>query len=679
MTEGNITRRGFLGGAALTGGLVVLEGCSLAGDGGGTAGGPSGLPPIEGGTVITDRAAFPTKFSESPGFAAMTASGKLPPVAQRIGQDPLVIKPVHGIGKYGGELRRGFITVGDLQNGRRFATGPDTLLYWDYQFKNVVPNLAREYELSDDAKVLTLRLRRGMRWSDGHPFTADDIIFWREDINLNPDLSPGASFLSTEDGPVEVRKVDDYTVEYVAPVPHPVLPRLLAGNITAGLSSDNVMGEGGYAPKHYLSQFLPKYTSEAEVSKKAKAAGAASWELYLEQRMDWSANVELPVLGPWKLTRPVNNAPWVLEANPYSVWVDTKGNQLPYIPKITMRDAGNPEVLKTQAVSGAYDFQDRGLDLSALQVLVQNQKRSSYTVYRAPSTNLDLLVRLNLAYDKDKTIGELIRNVDFRRALSLGIDRDEVNKTFLLDTGTPSATMVADDSPYFPGRDWRSKWATHDVKQANQLLDKIGLTEKDGEGYRLRPDNKQRVRMDFDVVKSNLDYPGVAELIKRNWRDIGIDVTVKVGDNVAFANAILGNTMMLNVLGGISVDVFLDRVGVLPTGNVQGAMGLPYGRWLESGGKKGTRPPKSLGLEEAYELWQSGLRADEARRVEIGREIFKMHADMVWSIGLVGFGIGVYGLYLAKNNLGNVPRRMINGNLIRTPSNALPMTFYFRS
>jgi peptide/nickel transport system substrate-binding protein len=679
MTEGNITRRGFLGGAALTGGLVVLEGCSLAGDGGGTAGGPSGLPPIEGGTVITDRAAFPTKFSESPGFAAMTASGKLPPVAQRIGQDPLVIKPVHGIGKYGGELRRGFITVGDLQNGRRFATGPDTLLYWDYQFKNVVPNLAREYELSDDAKVLTLRLRRGMRWSDGHPFTADDIIFWREDINLNPDLSPGASFLSTEDGPVEVRKVDDYTVEYVAPVPHPVLPRLLAGNITAGLSSDNVMGEGGYAPKHYLSQFLPKYTSEAEVSKKAKAAGAASWELYLEQRMDWSANVELPVLGPWKLTRPVNNAPWVLEANPYSVWVDTKGNQLPYIPKITMRDAGNPEVLKTQAVSGAYDFQDRGLDLSALQVLVQNQKRSSYTVYRAPSTNLDLLVRLNLAYDKDKTIGELIRNVDFRRALSLGIDRDEVNKTFLLDTGTPSATMVADDSPYFPGRDWRSKWATHDVKQANQLLDKIGLTEKDGEGYRLRPDNKQRVRMDFDVVKSNLDYPGVAELIKRNWRDIGIDVTVKVGDNVAFANAILGNTMMLNVLGGISVDVFLDRVGVLPTGNVQGAMGLPYGRWLESGGKKGTRPPKSLGLEEAYELWQSGLRADEARRVEIGREIFKMHEDMVWSIGLVGFGIGVYGLYLAKNNLGNVPRRMINGNLIRTPSNALPMTFYFRS
>ena len=681
MTQDRLNRRGFIGGVMVVGGGVILEACTSGGSRRTSQrNSANSLPAIEGGTVITDPSQFPTEFSESPDFAKLVAEGKLPPVAERLGQDPLVIKPLREIGKYGGELRRGILGAFDTTNGARFAGGPDTLLYWDYQFKKVVPNIARGYELSADGKVMTLHLRRGMRWSDGHPFTADDIIFWREDINLNSELGTPSVVLQTAGGPVQVRKVDDYTVEYVSPVPHPVLPRMLAGNLNAGLSFTDPISEGGYAPKHYLSQFLPKYTSEAEATRKAKAARAQSWTEYLRQQiLVWATNPDLPVLSPWVTTRPINNPPWVLEANPYSIWVDNQGNQLPYIPKITMRDAINPETFKAQAISGAYDFADRNLNLEALQLLVQNQQRSKYTVYRAPSTGIDFSIRINLAYDTDHTLGELIRNVDFRRALSLGINRDEINKTFALGAGVPTATMVADDSVYFPGKEWRTKWATHDVAQANQLLDKVGLTDKDGQGFRLRPDGKGRVRMDFDAVKSYLDFPAVAEMVRRQWREIGIDASVTTMDNAGLANRTLGNKVMLDPLGAGSTEVFIDRSSTLPTSNFTGTMGIPYSQWLESGGEKGVRPPESLRLQEGYQLWQRGLQTvDEAARVEIGKQIYKLHADMVWTIGIVGFAPLFYGLYLAKNNLGNVPRRMISDDNVRTVLNALPMTFYYR-
>jgi peptide/nickel transport system substrate-binding protein len=685
MAQDRLTRRGFLGGAVLSGGAVVLGACTSDGtrpSGGASArnaGGIAGLPAIEGATVITDPAQFPAKLSEAPEFAQLVAAGKLPPVAERIGRDPLVIKPLHSIGKYGGELRRGYVGVGDHQNGRRFAAGPDTLFYFDHEMNKLVPNIARGYELSADGKVLTVQLRRGMRWSDGHPFTADDIVFWREDINLNTALTRGSEALKTDGGPVQVRKIDDYTVEFVSPVPHPLLPRMLAGGLGAGLSSNAPINEAAYAPKHYLSQFLPKYTSEAEATAKAKAAGIETWALYIRQLMDWVSNPDLPALTPWVVTRPINQSPWVLEANPYSIWVDTDGNQLPYLRKITMRDAGNREVLKTQAISGAYDFQDRGLDLTALQVLVENQERSKYTIYRLPNDDLNLQLRLNLAYTKDQTIGDLLRNVDFRRALSLGINRDEINKTFFFDTGIPSAAMVADDNPYFPGKEWRTKWATHDVKQANELLDKVGLTERDGDGFRLRPDNKKRVRIDFDATKPYADFPAMAETIRGHWRDIGIEASVQTLDGPGLSNRTLANEVMINPIGAFSGDIFIDVLGVLPTtGGAGDVIGLPYARWWQSGGKTGARPPESLRLQEAYDLRKRGLRTtDEAERVEIGKQIYMLHADMVWSIGVIGFAPLLYGLYLAKNNLGNVPRRVLNDQFIRTPSNAHPMTFYY--
>jgi peptide/nickel transport system substrate-binding protein len=313
----NDSRRDFLHQAILVGGgTLILGACSSGGSGSGKrpVGGDvrlgAGLPTIEGGKVITDPALMPTEFHESPAFAQMVAAGKLPPVKERIGSDPLVIKPVHSTGKYGGEIRRAYISVGDVQNANRFCAGPDSLLYWDYEFDKVIPNLARDFELNKDKTVLTLHLRRGMKWSDGHPFTADDIIFWYEDIYLNKEISG-----TGELGKTRIEKVDDYTVQYISPAPQPLLPNILASTSTiGGQTLGGKTGQGGFAPKHYLSKFHPKYTSKDEATKLAKAAGLSNWSLYLLRQNDWSLNTELPTLTPWTTTRPINKSPWTFEA-----------------------------------------------------------------------------------------------------------------------------------------------------------------------------------------------------------------------------------------------------------------------------------------------------------------------------------------------------------------------------
>jgi peptide/nickel transport system substrate-binding protein len=689
MAEHEYTRREFLRDMGYAGGAVfLLTACTgaptsadRAGLGGGGTDPVPGLPDVEGGQVITDPARFPTTFAESPEFAALTAAGKLPPVADRLGRDPLVIKPVRDIGKYGGTLRRGFFGVGDYVNAQRFCAGPDSLLYWDYTMSKVVPNIARDFRMSADNKVLTLFLRRGMRWSDGKPFTADDIIFWRTDISLHKDLGQN-NVMRPGGKEVTVRKIDDFTVEFVSAEPYPLLPQLMAGATDmAGLAANGSSGGGGYAPKHYLSRFHPTYAGQAQVDRAAAAAGFNSWAAYFKERSSWHLNPTLPVLTPWVVTRPINNPPWTFEANPYSIWVDTQGNQLPYIRTISMGNAESTDVIALRAVAGEYDFQDRHLAVASLPVLLQNQERSHYTVHRAPLSEMDFGLRINLAYTKDQELGDIIRNVDFRRALSLGIDRDQINEAFFLGTSKPSATMAADNSKYFPGAEWRLKWATHDPATANSLLDHMGLTGRDGNGYRLRPDGKGRIRLDYQSVKSFNDFPAIGELIKRQWEQIGIDLSVTTVEPNLLVQRTLSNELMLSGHQVGTDDPFLRPDTLLPTvtNNYPGMIGIPYAKWFASGGTDGVEPPAAVRqLKDAMTLYGKGLVASEAERVHMGQELFKLHADQVWSIGVVGFGLGIYGIYTASNQLGNVPARIRNTMHQRTPTNALPMTFYYR-
>src|SRR5712692_2711763 len=229
---------------------------------------------LEGPSVVVDALQMPKTFGESPIFADLVKQGKLPPVEQRLPEEPLVIKPVHEIGKYGGTWRRGFTGPGDRWNGNRTVTGPDSLLFWDYTGEKAGPNVAKSFEFLDGGRTFVLHLRKGMRWSDGEPFTANDFVFWYEDIYKNEELMPTPNILLSINGKQgRLEKGDDYTVRYVFPDPYFLISDLMAGSTAiSGHAFQGDMLMGSFAPAHYLKQYLPKYASggKAAVEEMAK-------------------------------------------------------------------------------------------------------------------------------------------------------------------------------------------------------------------------------------------------------------------------------------------------------------------------------------------------------------------------------------------------------------------------
>src|SRR6267142_5171110 len=328
---------------------------------------------LEGAEVVTDPALFPKSFKEAPQLAELVKAGKLPPVQERIGQDPLVVKPLREIGKYGGTWRRGFTGPFDTSNGHRAAQN-DKLLYWDYTGTRIVPNIARDWKVSPDGKVTPLWLRRGMRWSDGAPFTADDFVFWYQDMYLNQELIPVPLTVMTINGtPISLEKVDDTTIRFFAPEPYHALPIVLASVWGIGHHARfGREGLGGFAPAHYLKQFHPKYASKDDIAKKLAELKFETWVTMFKNRNDACRNPDLPVVTPWKTVSPITTPTWILERNPWSVW---------------------------------YDSQARHIDISKLPVLLENQQKGAYRVHLDPSDQgADVALFCNQSFDKDPEI-----------------------------------------------------------------------------------------------------------------------------------------------------------------------------------------------------------------------------------------------------------------------------------
>ena len=683
-----LRRRELLKLSAAAGGAALLAACvtptttasptPAATDTPGTAG-KYPLGKLEGAELITDTSKYPKTFKEAPELAALVQQGKLPPVADRIGQDPLVYKPVHEIGKYGGVLHKSFLGTQD-GTAFRFANGPDSLLWFDWQWKKVVPNIARGFDQSADGKTLTIQLRRGMKWSDGVPFDADDIMFWYNDIYKNKDLVSGpSSDLQINGKDVTVEKVDQYTVRFNSPDPNYLLASRMAAGAAAisGLSATPTGSAlGMLAPAHYLKKLLPKYSSQAEIDKQAAAEKYTGWTLWFYDKFNIYLNVDLPTLAPWRTTRP-NNDPnsFVMERNPYSIWVDTDGNQLPYIGTIQHAFAADQNVIALKAVAGEYDFQDRTLSVDQLAVLVDGQAKGGYKVSLDPGQD-GLGIILNLAYDKDAEIGDLFRTTDFRRALSMGLDRDAINETFFLGTSVPGAPCPAKENPYYPGDEYKNKWATLDIAQANKLLDGLGYTNKSADGIRQRKDGKGNLQLQFMAVNRLANFPLIAEQIKIMWRKIGVDLFVDtVNSALAQQRIPAGDAQMTgNQAGG--EEVFLSPDPVIGGVGYSRLMGLPYQTWVRTGGKQGKEPPQWY--KDLYALWDKGYGSGAEDRIKIGKQVHQMVIDQVLIIGLAGQGLTNYGIRLAKTNLGNQPGRVINAQAIRISDNLFPFMFYYR-
>jgi peptide/nickel transport system substrate-binding protein len=683
VTGRRLSRRGLMKGAAVVGMALpaahALHGGSAAQD---EPLGSTLIGTLEGPTVLVD-APRPENLKQAPMLDELVAAGTLPPVEERVPLEPLVIQPLEGIGNYGGVLRRGFTGPGDDENGNRYNSG-DKLLFWDFTGTEFRPALAKSWEFTDDDRVFTIKLRQGHKWSDGAPFTADDFVFWYEDIYQNRDLvpTPHSSFaINGKQGRIE--KVDETTVSFIFEEPYPLFTTILGGTtfMGSGHNTNRGLHGGAYAPAHYLKQFHPTYTPQAEIDQMASDEGVEDWIALFKLKNQWYLNPDLPMLGPWRCVEPINTANWVMERNPYYYEVDTEGNQLPYLDGIQMTLAENLEVLNLRAIAGEYDLQERHTDIAKIPVFLENMEQGDYSVHLDPGAyGSDATLQINHSYDGDPETAKWLRNTDFRRALSLGIDRDQLNETYWLGVGTPGNVAPSPDVPQSPGEEWRTKWATRDVDQANQLLDSIGLTEKDDEGFRQRTDGNGRLRLEvFAVAGAFVPFPRIAQSIAQQWQDIGIQLDVsELERSLAFTRMRNNEHQIFMWANDGSELIYAFPRHALPVDPAEAMMGPLIAQWFVTNGEEGMEPTDP-NMIKAMELFtQAGGQDTEASNAT-AQEIWKIIVDNVFSIGTVGVSPAVMGIRIVKNTMGNIPAREVNMQHARTPQSSHPATFYFKN
>ncbi|HEV8637034.1 MAG TPA: ABC transporter substrate-binding protein, partial [Chloroflexota bacterium] len=593
-------------------------------------------------------------------------------------EEPLVLKPTNEVGKYGGNWRMAFTGPADTQNMERHFH--DHILYWDAKMEKVVPHVAKAWKVEDGGKTIVVELRKGMKWSDGQPFTADDFVFWYEDMLLNEDLSPAKPapmLINAKLGKVE--KVNETTVAFKFEAPYYTFVDQIASLAAPGHATDGRNAWGYYAPAHYLKQFHPKYTDKAKLEQMAKDAKFDNWALLFKNKNDVARNLDCPTVAPWKYTAAVTGPTVTAERNPYYFAVDTDGNQLPYVDKITWTLAENLEVANLRAVAGEYDLQVRHMDIAKLPAFKQNEQKGNYTVkfWKWPH-GTDAGFFMNVNYDADPEIAKWIRNKDFRVALSLGIDRNQLNEIFWLGQGEPGSAAPANGNQFLPGPEYRTLHSTLDPKKANELLDSIGL-KKGPDGMRQRTDGKGTLVLTITTVGAAfVNWTGIAEKVAQDWaKNIGVKANVEQVERSLMTRRLNANELQIRVWSNDGSDnPFTYPFHILPISDGSG-WGPMYGTYYQTGGKKGVKPDGDAA--KMLELYEKAKGTPPAERVALGKEIVKIYTEGAYVIGTVGVSPALLGIVVQSNKMGNVPDDIPGSTPGQTPGNGRPEQFYFKS
>lgn len=616
-----------------------------------------------------------SKYKEAPVLADLVKAGKLPPVAQRLPENPLVVETFESIGQYGGVWRRGFLGPGDFNNYHRIVY--DALVRYSPDGTKVEPKLASSVEPSKDFSSWTVKLRKGAKWSDGSPFTAADIMFWYNDVLLNKDITPAPpTWMKNRDGsPVLVERLDDYTVRWVYKEPNTTFLMELANKD----SGDRVYAV--FLPSKYLKQFHAKYADKARLDAMAAEAKFKTWVELLAAKNHPPENPERPTMAAWVPVTRVSDQLFNLRRNPYFIGVDKAGNQLPYIDAVQFKFFADAQALNLAAIAGELDLQERHINLVNYPVLKEHeQKEKKYRLILWPAFGgADADVTFNQTYAKDPDLGRLFQNRDFRIAMSHAINRTEIKESAFLGLGEARQPVAAPWHPYYPGDAWAKKFTEYRPDEANRLLDKIGLTRKDPEGFRLFPGTTRRVTVELSVVPVFGPWPDIAQLIARNWERVGIKTIVQVRERALHFQMRQSNDLQAEIwnqdtagfpfTGVPKYDPRSLLYGTITTGPL-------WKQWYDSGGKEGVEPPAEI--KNIAQLIDRGRTANPADQVRIAQEIFKTWVDNVFEIGTVGLTPLDQGVAVVNAKLRNVPTKLGKDWLLRTPGNARTEQFYYK-
>ncbi len=598
-------------------------------------------------------------MAEAPALAELVKAGKLPAVTDRLPLHPYIEVPFQSVGKYGGTWRQVVLGGGDTYNFVR-AIANENLMRWTPDWKKVEPNIAEGVEVNDSATEFTFHLRPGMKWSDGAPFDADDIMFWYEDIFSRPELTPSKPPIFMSGGqPVKVEKKDQETVVFRFAKPYGLFLQQLA------------YGFGEVAtlyPKHYLQQFHIGTNNDGISKLLAENPSAHDWvglftsKISVNYLNPYWQNPELPVLNPWMLTNKYGSTDRVVAVrNPYYWKIDTAGNQLPYIDRVTWDQVNDVQLALLKATNGEIDYQLRHIgQLPFKSTLYDNQKKGNYRLFNVadlPANDAVLFFNFNTP---DPVKRDIFRNKDFRIGFSYAIDRQEIIDTIYVGQGEPSQVAIRPQHELFNPR-LQKQYTEHDLAKANEYLDKAGLTKKDPDGFRLGPDGK-RLSIIFMVADVyGLQYPDVMQLVQRQTREAGLDVQIRATDVSRLTAMQAGNEQdayIWNCVGGLS-DAYTDPRCYMPYQTEAVFYARKWAQWY-SDHTTGEEPPEAVRAEMAlYDKVNEA--ATDATRLDAMKAFLAAAADNFFNIGIVQ---GPLKFGIAKTNLKNVFEPLpVSGNL----------------
>lgn len=591
-----------------------------------------------------------SEFHEAPALTALVEAGDLPPVEERLPAEPIVIKPDETIGKYGG-----FVTA-PIEGQNRAS--PTMFDYWTIDplttFSpdglETIPNVAKGWEVSEDGKTITLFLREGIKWSDGVPYTADDILFWWEAVILNDELRPSKPTILTRGGELaEVTKVDDYTVQFTFTEPYALFVTYLG-------SWGGPREEPVASPAHYLSQFHPDYGDMATIEAQMKEEGFDSWVDFFEHMTDRN-NPDKPSIFAWIPNEWPPQPIQTYHRNPYYWKVDTEGNQLPYIDELRATRVADTEAQLLKTIAGELDWSTISFNggVANMPLILENQEKAGYRlVFGTWMPNSFANIMFNFSHP-DEARKELYNDVRFRQALSVAINREELIKLIWKGAVFPSQVAPLQGPPYHGESELFQSYAQFDTELANQLLDEIGLTERDAEGFRLGLDGEELLL----VIAANSGWPpetpAVMDIVREYWEVVGIRAIVQPEAGELWTARHNGGEHDLSArgahFGGGPVHPTLNGNTFALT-NWQWAP--EWALWLDTQGEQGVEPPDDVKrIRELRELILG--EPDEEARVAMINEVFEIHMRNLWSIGLVVDDPKIYQQSIVTNRLRNVP------------------------
>ena len=560
-----------------------------------------------------------TEFSESEVIKTgdFELFENLPPLRERLPTDPIVVQPIAENGKHGGKAR---ITNWDLWQ----------FFQWESAFtisadmRTFFPNLAEWYELSEDGLSLTIKLREGVRWSDGEPLKSQDFAFTFNDLWNNDEYQP-EQYKIVEGSKVVV--VDDLLFRYEFPTPRPLFVNFVAQ-----------YGDFMVDPSHYVKQFHPDYNDKDAIDQLVRDYEALNWtQLVGDIRREGSDDsVEFPTLRAFKLVeRSPMNRRYI--RNPYYPKVDPVGQQLPYIDELNTEQVDNWEILAAMASTGQVDFAAFALRTQDIPLLKLGERNGMIKVHIWQRLHAsDVAIQPNYNYE-DKRLSDLYWDIRFRAALSHAINREEVNEIIYFGRGFPRQVTVHPSSSFYE-KEWELNYLEYKPDYSRQLLDEIGVVDRDGDGYREFPDGS---RMTITLEFYDFETPkGITmELVQEYWRQIGIDLRLKLVDGNLQRERAVGGEMQMTLwhadrVTDILFPLFPDW-WVARSISWDRGMWNDWSRWYMKEGEAGSEPPPVMRKlqDQVDAMW---VTMDEAERHRIGQQILKTGAEQLWVIGTVG-------------------------------------------